>query len=116
MDEFLKTMGIDTNGISYDQMSKAEKETLDQWLDALKKNELTLDHVRQYIRSLKDAVENELADEPETERVWLFFTRSSRKAVLMKARMKNYMLLEAFLMTPERAKRQLEKALKGLSN
>lgn len=116
MDETLKLLGIDTNGIKFEEMSREEKSTLDRWLDGLQKNEITLDNVRTYVQSMKEAVENELADTPETERVFLFMYRPSRKALLLKARLRNYMLLEAFLLTPERAKKALERSLSGFRN
>lgn len=114
MDDTLKLFGIDTHGVKYDEMTHEEKATLDGWLSVLQKDQLTVNGVLEYVRSMRDSVEEEIAETPETERVWLFFVRPNRKAVLLKARLKCYMLLEAFLYGPEKAKKALEKRLNNI--
>lgn len=101
-------------GLKYEELTPIEKETYHTWQQALTQNVLTVDSIRDYIRQAKDAVEQELADTPEMERVWLFFFQPNRKAVLLKARMKNYLLLEAMLSTPEKAKQAMERAVAGI--
>jgi len=95
---------LETTGLKYEDLNKAERETLDGWMEALSKNQLTVERVREHISAMKDAVERELCKSKLSHKNDLF----------LKARLRNYMLLEAFLSTPERAKQQLEGALAGM--
>jgi len=79
----------------------------------LEKGQLTVEKVRENISSMKYAVENALIDEPEFAYIFIFKV-PNRKQILLKARLQNYMLLESFLLSPERAKEQLESAISGL--
>lgn len=99
-DKLLEKFGLD-----YEDLSIAEKETLDSWGSALSKNILTVDSVKQYIQRMKSSVENELAK-----------TDLNRKQdMFLKARLRNYLLLESYLETPERARKQLEQALSNIN-
>lgn len=100
IDEFLGQIGIkfedlDTPGHS------GERETLMQWLDSLQKNQLTIEGIHAYIKSMRDSVEMELTTT----------TISDKQDMLLKARLRNYMMLEAFLTAPEKAKRLMEQQL-----
>jgi len=92
--------------LKYEDLKPVEKETLNTWLDALKQGQLTIDKVRDYIRTMRDSVEHEL-------------TKSSvgnKDDLFLKARLRNLMLLEAFLSTPEKAKQAINRALAGIAN
>ena len=82
----------------------AERDTLRTWMEAMNKNELSLPMVKTYIANMKLAVEQELTN---TE-------HNSKQDIFLKARLRNYMLLEAFLSTPEKAKESVEKAISSL--
>lgn len=101
IDEFLEKMGL-----KYEDLNHAEKETLHSWLSALEKNKVTLESVKNYIVSMRDAVEQELT---KTD-------HNTKQDLFLKARLRNYMLLEAFLSTPERAKQAIENSLTGIAN
>lgn len=90
--------------LKYEELKPAEKETLNVWLEAIQKGQLTLDKVKQYIASMKSAVEMELSKAK----------LDSREDSHLKARLRNYILLEAFLSTPERAKQELENVLSNI--
>lgn len=111
MDEVMQALGLNKDGLAYEDMNKVERETYMQWLTRLEEKQLTVSDILNYIRQARDAVEAELVETPETERTWLFFQRPNRKAVLLRARLRNYMLLENMLTAPERAKRAIERAL-----
>lgn len=100
-------------GLKYEELSPVEKDTLFNWDDLLKKNAVTLDTVKEYLERMRDSVEEELVDEPEFNRIFLFRIQN-RKQILLKARLKNYLLLLALLGTPEKAKKAIEKQLAGL--
>lgn len=115
MDDVLESLGIHLpDGVKFDDLTTAEHDTLSQWLSSLQKQELTLVDVRTYLEKMRDAVEDKLSDTPETETIFLFFQRPNRESVILKARLKNYMLLLAFLYSPERAKRALQKTIDGM--
>lgn len=112
MDELLQSLGLNKDGLRYEDMNKDERATYMKWLTRLEEKQLTLSDVLSYIQQARNSVEAELVDTPETERSWLFFQRPNRKAILLRARLRNYMLLENMLTSPERARQAIEKALR----
>ena len=99
MDEILKKYGL-----KYEDLNATEKETLNTWLTALKQGQLTLDKIKDYISAMRDSVESELTK----------IGHENKQDIFLKARLRNYMLLEGFLSTPERAEKMMEKSLSGL--
>ena len=99
-------------GLKYDDLNSTEKETYFQMLESLKQNLITPDILLDQIQQMKYAVEDELVNEPE--RKWFFFI--NRKHVFLKARLQNYMLIEAFLLSPKKARKQVENALGNIKN
>ena len=95
---------LERTGLKYEDLNKAERETLDSWMQALSKNELTLAGAKSYIISMRDAVEQELTQ----------VGHNSKQDILLKARLRNYMLLEGFLSTPEKAKEAIGRAISGI--
>ncbi len=104
MDELAKSLGINTHGVKYSEMTPDEKKTFESMLDSVRKHTLSVDMIRDYIHSMRDAVEQELTR----------FDLTKEEDLYLKARLRNYMLLESFLISPERAKKELEKALKNV--
>jgi len=99
LDEILEKVGL-----KYEDLTTAERETLHEWIGALSKNELTLARVKEYIGAMRDSVEQELTKSD----------CNSKQDLFLKARLRNYMLLGAFLSTPEKAKKALDQALAGM--
>lgn len=99
LDEILEKFGL-----KYEDLKPLEKETLFSWMEALKKNELTVEKVKDYIAAMRDTVEQELTQ----------VGHNSKQDLFLKARLRNYMLLEAYLSTPDRAKKMIERQLSGL--
>ena len=99
MDDILKKIGL-----TYEDLSISEKETLNMWMESLQKNQLSLEKVREYIGAMKDAVAQELSKSD----------LGSKEDLFLKARLRNYMLLDGFLTSPEKAKQQIENALSGM--
>jgi len=98
-EEILKKLGL-----KYDELTTQERETLSSWMTALEQSKLNIDGIKAYIASMRDAVEQELTETKHNTNHDLF----------LKARLRNYMLLEAFLSTPEKAKQAMEKAMAGI--
>ena len=101
IDELLERVGL-----KYEDLTKDERDTLYSWIEPLKKGGLTINDVKTYIQSMKESVENELSET----------SHNTKQDLFLKARLRNYILLESFLSTPEKAQKAIEKALKGLSN
>lgn len=100
-------------GLKYDDLTQAEKDTFHGMLDALKSNEITVQKIKEYISTMRDSVETELISEPEFHYIFIFKI-PNRKEILLKARLRNYMLLESFLTSPEKAKQAIDRALGNL--
>lgn len=109
-DDLLKKYRPD---LTYEQLTLDERNTLHGWLEQLSAKALTVEDVKKHIRVMIGSVEQELSNEPEYIQV-LFFRFRNDKNILLKARLRNYLLLEAFLTAPERAKEALENQLKAL--
>jgi hypothetical protein len=105
-------------GLSEDDLDtegyKGERDQLDIWLEGLEKNQLTVERIKESIEQMKYAVEQELVAEPEITYILFIFPRINRKHLYLKARLKNYLLLEALLTSPERAKEMIGQMLKNI--
>lgn len=93
-------------GLSYEDLNTVEKETYVAWLNDWENKKLDIADVRNYIVAMKNAVAMELADTPYNDK---------DKGRILKARLKNYILLEAFLTAPEKARERLEATVKSLA-
>lgn len=91
-------------GLKYEDLTSIEKETLNTWMETLQKGQVSVESVKEYITSMKEAVEAELAKAD----------LGTKQDLFLKARLRNYMLLDSFLTTPERAKEQIENAISGM--
>lgn len=102
MQDILKEVGL-----KYDDLNSTEKETYYRMLEGLKQHLITPDKMLDEIQAMKYSVEEQLVQEPE--RIWLIIP--NRKHLYLKARLQNYMLLESFLLSPHKARKQVESAL-----
>lgn len=108
MEQILKKFGV-----KYEDLNPSERETFNAMVEAVQKTQLSPEKMRDFITSLKNSVESELASEPEYVQLFIFKRRNDRN-IYLKARLRNYMLIESFLQTPEKAKQALDKALAGM--
>jgi uncharacterized protein YoxC len=90
--------------LKYEDLNRIERETLNTWMEALEKGQLSVSKIKDYVTSMKESVEAELTKHD----------LGSKQDLYLKARLRNYMLLDAFLSTPERAKQQMESALSSI--
>ena len=95
---------LDKFGIKYEDLNTAEKETLNQWVQALAKNELTLSGVKDYVKALIEAVERELAT----------YDLPRNKDLFLKARLKNYLMIHDFLTGPDKARKYIEQSIQNI--
>lgn len=90
--------------IKYEDLNPAERETLSQWYKTLESKTLSVVDVRDHVTNLIHAVENELAD----------YKLPKEQDLLLKARLKNYLMLYDFLTAPEKARKYIEQSLKNI--
>lgn len=90
--------------LKYEDLNSAEQDTLRSWLEELASREITLGDVKNYIREMIIGVETELSE----------CDLNRKKDIFLKSRLRNYLLLLAFLESPEKAKQALEKQIKNI--
>lgn len=95
---------LEQAGLKYEDLNQEEKKTLQGWLKVLSQNELTIDLVRNYIVKMKASVETDITTT----------SNNNKQDIFLKARLKNYLLLEAFLNSPIEAKKALEASITGI--
>jgi hypothetical protein len=95
---------LDKFGVKYEDLTTAEKDTLQEWTKALASKELTLVDVKDHIRSLIEAVERELAT----------YNLKRDQDLFLKARLKNYLMISDFLTGPDKAKKYIEQSLQNI--
>ena len=108
VDDLLEKMGL-----KYDDLTEAERRTYENWNKVLDSNQLSVPIVKSFVRSIRDSIEIALIDEPEFIYIFIF-KFPNRKQILLKARLRNIMLIEAFLIGPQQAKEALSRALSGM--
>lgn len=96
MEEILKARGL-----TWDDLSAEERETAYVWDKALKEQNLTLDRVREFIKTLLYQTQIAVAKHSLTDKEDLFH----------KARLLDLMLLDAFLTSPQKTKAHIEMML-----
>jgi len=90
--------------LKYEDLNSIERDTLNTMMESLRKNELTVAKIRDYISMMREAVEQDLT------KVGFEY----KQDIYLKARLRNYMLLEAFLTSPDKAQKAIETALAGI--
>jgi hypothetical protein len=92
-------------GLKYEDLSIPERATLNVWLNNIQEGQMSIPKIQEYLVSMREAVETELTKHD----------LGSKQDLFLKARLRNYMLLSAFLVSPEKAKEQLENAIAGIA-
>ena len=103
---------LERTGLKFEDLQPNEKETYFQMMESLKEASITPSRLLDYIQGMKYEVEEALIKEPEYKRIFIF-KFLNREQVYLKARLRNYMLLEAFLLSPEKARKQIEAQIQG---
>lgn len=107
------TEELEQKGFSIDKLNIKEKETYFQMLDTVQKAQLTPEKLREYISSMREAVTQDLVNEPAFIRIFLFKVENPR-LIRLQARLQNYILIEAFLTSPVKAEEQLKTMVNNL--
>ena len=90
---------LEEQGLHYEDLNAVEKETYNRSNFNLQK--LSVADVLTYVTDMKNSIALQLAGLAEDD----------AKNVLLKARLMNYILLESFLMRPEKAEEALRKQM-----
>jgi len=101
---------LEKKNLKYEDLTAEERETYSVLYEAVKKSTITLDSLKASIGRMREAVENALVDEDEYIWIWIM-RKPNPKNVYLKARLKNYILLEALLSAPEKAKAMIEQTI-----
>ena len=100
--------------VKIESLNALEKDTYLKMLEAVQKAQLSPEKLRDYIITMREAVTRELVNEPEFNYIFIFKV-PNRRQIMLKARLHNYLLLEAFLISPERAEQQLDEMINGIT-
>lgn len=92
LDKYIDTLG------GYDKLSEEEKRIYRSQLEVIQGKSLTIEDLKTFIRNMISAIELSLSDTKE----------GSHNSRHLKARLKNALVIEAYLFSPERAKKALE--------
>jgi len=104
---------LDKYNLKYEDLNPAERETLNQWMTALSTSKVTVEGVKDYLAQLIVAVERELADVRESTSFWSYLF-NHKKDTFLKARLKNYLMLQDFLTSPDKAQKYIEQSIKNI--
>ena len=80
-------------GLKVEKLNPMEKETYFKMLDAVQKAQIDHLKLREYVISMRDAVEREIVNEPTFIRVFIWKFENP-KLIKLQARLQNYLLLE----------------------
>ena len=98
LDDIVEKLG------GWDKLSRTEKETYKAHLKIIEKKSLSSEDIKGFVRRMITILETQLVDSRD----------GTNKSRGLKARLKNFLVLEAFLFGPERAKEALERYYKNM--
>ena len=99
LEKLLEKLGVS----SYDELNQEEKETYLKMSEALKR-EITVEDVKRFLEGEIERLEFTLLD----------YGNGKDKDMFLKARIRNYKMLLAFIISPEMAKENVKDMIKGL--
>ncbi len=107
---------LDKHNLKYEELTEDERATLTTWTNQIGQNRVTTETIRGHILKMKQSVEMELSKENMKRPSFWGFLFGFRRDYGLKARLRNYMLLEVFLTSPKKAKEELDKAVSSLAS
>ena len=96
LDDVIEKLG------GYDKLNAAEKETYHEHLKIIEGKVISVSDIKFFVRAMITIIERDLVNTKE----------GSDESRGLKGRLKNFLLLDQFLFSPERAKEALEKFYK----
>ena len=108
---------LENVGLKYEDLDSpghlGEKEYLLDMVKTLETKTLTIENLKEIIFSMRLNVTQEIVNEPEFNYIFIFKV-PNRKQILLKARLKNYLLLEEALTAPDKVRKSIEAQLKNI--
>ena len=98
---------LDEYGLKYEDLNMEERETYNSKVFNVKA--ISVEDIKEHVTAMKNSIALQLTDVPDDDE----HQDKNRK---LKARLKNYLVLEAFLNTPVRAEKALREAVGNLKN
>lgn len=122
-DEYLKR-----HNLKYDDLTPTERETFHTMMSSVQQGQLTVEKIRDYITSMKNSVESELSTRKDSPQNFISLLTyfipiigiirkwyQDQYEISLKARLRNLMLLEVMLSSPEKVRQQVERSLAGIA-
>lgn len=106
LDQILKKAGVE----KYEELSAEEKVTANAMMDAVAKSQISVKNIKEYIHSMRVSVDKEISVTRAFDRIGIFKVENPEMTKLQ-ARLRNYILFEEMLTTPERVKKEIEESL-----
>ena len=116
-------------GLKFSELTADEQEVMHAWIEAFNKSEVNVHKIRGHMERMRLSVEDALTKVNETPTDWLSlfslfipFVGIIRKwymdqqRLMLTARLRNYILLEALLLSPERAKESIERSIASMTS
>ena len=108
---------LENVGLKYEDLDSpghlGEKEYLLDMVKSLETKTLTIESLKEILSSMRQNVTQEIVNEPEFNYIFIFKV-PNRKQILLKARLKNYLLLEEALTAPDKVRKSIEAQLKNI--
>jgi len=96
---------LEEMGLKYEDLNLTERETYNQQVFNVKN--ITIADLKEHINDMKNSVAMQLSDLTNVDEQY-------DKDIFLKARLKNYILLEAFLTSPDKAEKALKDSLANI--
>lgn len=110
MDKILQEILTGVGAKDYDDLNSLEQEEYRKMLEVVESSKITLEDFRKHVKVMRQSVEAAFIDEPmyiySLPFPWM--KRVNPRFEQLRARMKNYLLFEAFFEKPDRARDMLE--------
>ena len=101
--------------ILFETLKSEEIEEIIKIATSLEAKELTMDALKESIRNMRHQVELELTKEKMEKFSFWSFLFNFKNDYYLKARLRNYMLLEDLLITPENIRKHAEQQLSAMT-
>ena len=93
---------LEERGLNYEDLNQAERDTYNRGNFSTK--QITVSDIKNYVAYMKDSIALQLTDTPTSDPDTLH---------VLQARLKNYIVLEDFLLRPEKAEEAFRKSLEA---
>ncbi len=97
---------LQKHGLKYEELEPGEIKTLDNMSAALASGALTIDVIKSGLQNMRDDIENELCNH----------NLDPNQDLYLKARLRNCLVIESLLTTPEKARDMMERQIMGFAD